>query len=196
MSFRWLWLFIGAWGISVAAQAQSACTGRDAVDLRLLCTVYHTDSPALSTYLQVVDKTAYPFFAGLTAVVWGAAFYDKMPETAAWQITLTAAGTTVAVLALKAVVARPRPFAQWDDIEARGSQPTSHAFPSGHAALAFALATSWSLQARAIYVTVPAYAWAGSVAVARLWRGVHYPSDVLAGALLGSGMALLVYALW
>jgi membrane-associated phospholipid phosphatase len=197
MSPRGLWIFVGAWGIALAtAQAQPACSGRAVLDVRLLCMVYHTDSPLLRTYLQVVDDAAYPFFGGLTAIAWGAALYDRMPEAAAGRITLAVVTTAVVTLALKTVIARPRPFTQWEDITARGSRPASHAFPSGHAALAFALATSWSLETKRVYVTVPAYAWAGSVAVARVWRGVHYPSDVLAGALLGSGMALLVYALW
>ncbi|MGB8358080.1 MAG: phosphatase PAP2 family protein, partial [Bacteroidales bacterium] len=41
------------------------------------------------------------------------------------------------------------------------------------------------------YVIVPSYAYAGTVAYSRMHLGVHYPSDVLAGALIGSGCAVL-----
>ncbi|RYD90466.1 MAG: phosphatase PAP2 family protein, partial [Sphingobacteriales bacterium] len=37
------------------------------------------------------------------------------------------------------------------------------------------------------YVTVPAYAWAGSVAYSRMYLGKHYPSDIVAGAIVGVG---------
>ena len=40
---------------------------------------------------------------------------------------------------------------------------------------------------------VPAHLWAGAVAYSRLHMGVHYPSDVLAGAVLGSASALATY---
>ena len=65
--------------------------------------------------------------------------------------------------------------------------------PSGHAALSFALVTSWSLSHPRWYVIAPGAVWASSVAVSRVWLGVHYPTDILAGAAIGAGVALLVY---
>jgi membrane-associated phospholipid phosphatase len=67
------------------------------------------------------------------------------------------------------------------------------AFPSGHTSLAFAAAASLSLQYKKWYVTVPAYLWASSVGYSRIYLGVHYPSDVLAGAAVGIGSAYLTH---
>jgi membrane-associated phospholipid phosphatase len=64
-------------------------------------------------------------------------------------------------------------------------------FPSGHTSLAFATAASLSLQYKKWYVTVPAYLWASSVGYSRIYLGVHYSSDVLAGAAVGIGSAYL-----
>jgi len=64
-------------------------------------------------------------------------------------------------------------------------------FPSGHTSMAFATATSLSLQFKKWYVVVPAYLWAGSVGYSRMYLGVHYPTDVLAGAIVGVGSAFL-----
>jgi membrane-associated phospholipid phosphatase len=66
-------------------------------------------------------------------------------------------------------------------------------FPSGHTSQAFALATTLTLQYKKWYVTVPAYLWAGCVGYSRMYLGKHYPSDVLAGAVLGVGTSYLGY---
>ncbi|MDN3656072.1 phosphatase PAP2 family protein [Ferruginibacter paludis] len=68
---------------------------------------------------------------------------------------------------------------------------SGRAFPSGHTSLAFATAASLSLQYKKWFVTVPAYLWSTMVAYSRIYLGVHYPSDVLAGAAVGIGSAYL-----
>ena len=64
-------------------------------------------------------------------------------------------------------------------------------FPSGHTSFAFATATSLSIKYPRWYVIAPSYLWAGAVGYSRMNLGVHYPSDVLAGAMLGAGSAWL-----
>ncbi len=181
--------------ITAGAQAQTACD-RPALDLQLLCMAYRWDSPVASAYFRAVDATAYPMFAGLTAMAWGGVLTDRLERPAAARITLSTAATTMLVIGLKTLIRRDRPFEAWNDISPRGDPPTSHAFPSGHAALAFTLATAWSLEVPRTYVIVPAYVWATSVAVGRIWKGVHYPTDVLAGATLGIGVAWVVHQVW
>ena len=65
--------------------------------------------------------------------------------------------------------------------------------PSGHTSGAFNLATSLTLSYPKWYVAAPSYLWASGVAYSRMYIGVHYPSDVFIGALLGSGTAWLNY---
>ena len=69
----------------------------------------------------------------------------------------------------------------------------SPSFPSGHTSSAFATATSLSLAYPEWYVIVPSFAYAGTVAYSRMHLGVHYPSDVAAGALIGAGCAYLTF---
>lgn len=70
---------------------------------------------------------------------------------------------------------------------------TSYSFPSGHTSLAFTTATALSLKYPKWYIIAPSYLWASSVGYSRMNLGVHYPSDVVAGALLGAGSAYVTY---
>ena len=71
------------------------------------------------------------------------------------------------------------------------SHESSPSFPSGHTASAFALATSLCIKYPKWYVIAPSALWACSVGVSRMNEGVHYPSDVLAGAAIGAGCAIV-----
>ena len=93
---------------------------------------------------------------------------------------------------LKNVVKRPRPFEQYPYIIKRDAGG-GYSFPSGHTSAAFTTATSLSLLFPKWYVIAPSYLWASSIAYARMYQGVHYPTDVLAGAVLGAGCAWLGY---
>jgi membrane-associated phospholipid phosphatase len=94
---------------------------------------------------------------------------------------------------LKYSVNRDRPFVTYPDIMKK-SDVSSPSFPSGHTSSAFSLATSLSLQYPKWYIIVPVYSWAGCVGYSRMHLGVHYPSDVMAGAIIGAGSAWLTYA--
>jgi membrane-associated phospholipid phosphatase len=93
---------------------------------------------------------------------------------------------------LKQTIKRNRPYQTYSFIEINSSDE-SHSFPSGHTSNAFCAAMGLSLQAKKWYVTLPAFAWASSVGYSRMHLGVHYPSDVIAGAGIGILSALASY---
>jgi membrane-associated phospholipid phosphatase len=96
---------------------------------------------------------------------------------------------------LKYLFKRKRPFTTYPGIivNKSGSPCNDPSFPSGHTSTSFMLATSLSLQYPKWYVIAPAYLYAGTVAYSRMDLGVHYPSDVLSGAIIGSGSAYITY---
>jgi membrane-associated phospholipid phosphatase len=93
---------------------------------------------------------------------------------------------------LKYTINRKRPFKSYPFIMSK-SDIGDPSFPSGHTSAAFATATSLSLAFPKWYVIVPAFAWAGTVAYSRMHLGVHYPSDVLGGIVIGAGSAYITF---
>ena len=97
---------------------------------------------------------------------------------------------------LKRVVKRERPYLALADVHvAEIESGGSYSFPSGHATGAFALATALSLRYPKPSVYIPLHLWALFVAYGRVYLGVHYPSDVFVGGVIGSGTALAVHLL-
>ena len=102
----------------------------------------------------------------------------------------------IVTVSLKNSIQRERPFITYPADINKYTSAGSPSFPSGHTSMAFGTATSLSLCYPKWYVIVPAYIWAGSVGYSRMYLGVHYPSDVVAGALLGTGSALLSHFIY
>ena len=84
---------------------------------------------------------------------------------------------------IKNVVARPRPYDAIAGIESVVSHLSDYSFPSGHSLCCFEAATALAMN-RTKWA-IPAYVGAVLVAVSRLFLFVHYPTDVICGALLG-----------
>lgn len=114
----------------------------------------------------------------------------NMRENAGYVASSTAI-TFVATYLIKKLVGRPRPFLRNLKI-VPVYIPGESSFPSGHASTSFSTAMALSQAYPKWYVIAPAFLWAGGTAYSRMYLGVHYPTDVFSGAVLGSGTALLL----
>jgi membrane-associated phospholipid phosphatase len=94
---------------------------------------------------------------------------------------------------MKDIFKRKRPAESYPDLISPYRNVTGRSFPSGHTSLVFATAASLAIRYKKWYVTVPAYTYASLVGYSRIYLGVHYPSDVIAGSIVGVGSAYLSY---
>ena len=109
-----------------------------------------------------------------------------LTATCVWAADLVALG-------IKAATARPRPFETIPQADPLIGATVGLSMPSGHAATSFAGAVvlTYLLRRVAPYV----FLLAAAIAFSRIYVGVHYLSDVLAGAALGAAVALAALAL-
>ncbi len=132
----------------------------------------------------------------------GAGILTYQALAGAWRAVLLTVtlvgGTQASVSLLKHVISRPRP-----DLVDYGAQVYTHSFPSGHASMAAALGLTlaWFAAAHHPQRRLKAFFWIAGVAAAaligftRIYLGVHWLSDVLAGWSLGTAWACLTIAL-
>lgn len=171
----------------VSSQAQS-----QNMDIDLL-RKFNSRNPNGQTYWMQTSNSAYWAAPTITAgnLAYGLLYKDKKAVKNGLEMTISV-GICLAVSGgLKELVNRPRPTETYPDQIRSYSDAGGKSFPSGHTTLAFATATTLSLQYKKWYVTVPAYAWAASVGYSRMRLGRHYPTDVLAGAVVGIGSGYL-----
>jgi undecaprenyl-diphosphatase len=89
---------------------------------------------------------------------------------------------------VKNKIKRDRPFESLHGIRSRIIPSDQFSFPSGHTAAAFVMAVLLSYSFPA--ATMPVFLWASLIGFSRVYLGVHYPSDILAGAVMGSACAM------
>lgn len=164
------------------------------IDIKLLRSINSAEAVPSDNFFRFVSNSDVYLVLGIPAGMATAGLIKNDKElfrNACVTLAATAINSGITT-ALKYSVNRDRPFVTYPDITKKSSAGTP-SFPSGHTSGAFAAATSVSLAYPKWYIIVPSYAWAGTVAYSRMDLGVHYPSDVLAGALIGTGSAYLTY---
>ena len=171
------------------------------IDVRILRRVYEQDEGAVPVVMTLANESAYPAYWSATPLLLGGTLLSDADTRPAIRLALSQLGTFGSTYLAKRLVNRPRPYVAVEGISARDREHQDdkvfdpYSFPSGHTSSAFAIATSLSASYPEWYVIVPSMAWATTVGVSRVWLGVHYPSDVLVGAGLGAGTAILVHLL-
>ncbi|MFY8021115.1 MAG: phosphatase PAP2 family protein [Bacteroidia bacterium] len=166
-------------------------------DINLLKQINTNRNKNLDGTALLISESVAPLCLGIPALMYlkGSLQKDKTLKRNAF---ITGSSFVLAVgggYVLKELVKRQRPYLSYAEIELYGPKESGYSFPSNHTSSSFATATSLSILYPKWYVIVPAYTWSSAVAYSRMHVGVHYPSDILAGAALGAGSAWACYYL-
>ncbi len=185
----YIFLVIGLLVANVFAHGQSA-------DFKMLRQINLHRNKNLDNAFINLSHTALPVSAAypLAMLGIGIAKKDKNIKHMAIEAGVGIGSTMVVTAAMKYSFKRNRPFVSHPELQNLAT-PADPSFPSGHSSSVFATATMMSLQCKKWYIVVPAYAYASLVAYSRLHMGVHYPTDVLVGSVLGSACAFVTHRL-
>jgi len=140
-----------------------------------------------SKYWQYTSNSIYYLPATITAgqFSYGVFQGSGLTRNRAYETLISVGISGIIGEVLKYTIKEVRPSVRYPGVIFTNSDTKDPSFPSGHTLVAFATATSLALEYKKWYVTGPAFLWAGSVAYSRMYLGKHYPSDVLAGTVIG-----------
>jgi membrane-associated phospholipid phosphatase len=164
------------------------------LDIEILKGIYENRFPFFDSALIVITNTAAAFAFGIPGVMLIIALIKKniVLQREALLIIIPVALSAILANILKYAIDLPRPYEIYPFIE-KLSSGGSPSFPSGHTADAFAFAIAAWLVYRKWYFLLPCLVWAALVGYSRMSLGVHFPSDVLAGAFIGTFCATIFY---
>jgi undecaprenyl-diphosphatase len=152
-------------------------------------------APVLDKVLPRLSRLADKSFLWSVIAVALDRFGGRSGRRAGFRGMFALALSSIVANLLAVVMRRRRPeIADVPVLRRLARLPLSPSFPSRHSASAFAFATGAALEKPAAAALLAPVA--SAVAYSRVYTGVHYPSDVIAGAVVGAGMAFLTRHFW
>ncbi len=166
-------------------------------DITTLKSINEKESNFKNRYANFSSNSTIPISIAspLTILSIGLITKDKALQKDAFCIAGSFVLNTIVTQAAKHSIKRERPYQTYSFIIKRTDADINTSMPSGHSSSAFFTSTALSLRYKKWYVIAPSYLYAASVAWARMYQGVHYPSDVFVGAVVGSASAWVGYKL-
>ena len=162
------------------------------MDPSLLYFFNHTlANPALDAVLLVITLIA-PFIYPIIGI---AMLLSARTRRMGWAVLFTTALCLGLTLIFQFAVLRPRPAEVIPNLRLIWPPPDFPSYPSGHASCAFAIAVLFGLRWRKVWVWAIGLALASIIAISRVVLGMHYPTDIVAGAILGIGVGATGYGL-
>lgn len=163
-------------------------------DINLLRDINIHRNKSLDHAFETITNTAVPISISTPVLIYSVGLIkkDSLTKKQAIYIGETFLASAFVTIALKDIIKRNRPYVTYPEIEPHAIEG-SYSMPSGHTSSAFATATALSIAYPKWYIIAPSFAWASAVGYSRMHLGVHYPTDVFVGAIIGSGSAYLTH---
>jgi PAP2 superfamily. len=143
-------------------------------------------------WLDRTMRTITEFGNGIVTLAIAVTLYFFVNHHLAYEFIFGTLVMWLIVELLKVIIRRARPFAKLTGVRVVGTRARGHSFPSGHTSQAFYTATIFINYFHAVPGTAfLLYLAALLVGITRMYMGMHYPRDVLAGAILGTCWGLI-----
>jgi len=170
------------------------------LDIKLFRKFNNIKSSFLKSVVNITNESVIPLSVILPAglYIYARAENNYNDEDAATLLALSEVTNLSVTQALKYIVKRNRPFRTLNNVNLYDTSTVenTYSFPSGHTSQSFAIATSLTLSyPDKPFLITGLYTYSLIVSLGRIYWGVHYPSDVLSGMLIGAGSAALIYSL-
>lgn len=163
------------------------------LDGALLLWLQDLRTPVLDAFFRLYTQLGN---AGLVWIVLSVLllFHPKTRKAGFWALIAMLFGLLCTNVVLKHLVGRTRPWLVVEGLLPLVAEDDPNSFPSGHTCAAFACCVTWARFAARRWGRVLCLALAVLMGLSRLYVGVHFPSDVIAGCAVGCLCALLAWA--
>ncbi|PIS42759.1 MAG: hypothetical protein COT24_01830 [Candidatus Kerfeldbacteria bacterium CG08_land_8_20_14_0_20_40_16] len=142
--------------------------------------------PVFNVFFTAISSSAYPSLIWLPLVIGFLLYHHRKRGWILLEAVFAMGiGVVFSEFILKEIFARPRPFEVFSNLSSMDPTATGFSFPSSHAVAALSLATVIALSTKNIKIQALMTSYAILVCYSRIYLGVHFPLDVVAGALLG-----------
>gem|GEM_PF-199220 len=171
------------------------------LDPKIFTTINYNRSSIKNTIVPVFDGSMAPmaFFMPVSMLLYGRLKDKTYEENTGYLLASSLVINTAVTFATKILVKRNRvrvTIVRYGIYPKIVTSADPFSFPSGHTSTSFAIATMFALRYPTYpLIYIPIYAWAMTIGYGRMYLGMHYPSDVLAGAIIGAGSSILIHSL-
>lgn len=162
------------------------------IDTSIFEFIYNLPHPAfLNAFFIAVSALAHPKLIFIPLVICFLLLHHKKLGWIIFEAVMASGFAAVFSQSLKYLFNRPRPFEALDSASSLDVMALGSAFPSVHSAFAFAIAFVLAANTKKPVYKILWFSYAFLTAVSRIWLGVHYPLDVICGAVIGTMFGLL-----
>lgn len=169
-------------------------------DIRIFRSFNNLKGSFVHTLVDLSNESILPVSIFTPIVLYTSAriYKNHYDESSAVLLAVSEITNSSITQLIKYIAERDRPFRLINNVKLTDTFDVegSYSFPSGHVSESFTLATALTLRYHHSPILITGlYTYALIVSLGRIYWGVHYPSDVLAGMVVGSGISALIYSL-
>lgn len=194
--------FIITFGFSSVSYSQDSVkvkTDNDNCDVKLFRSINNYRTPFLNSFLNITDRSMLPVSIAVPAglLLYGRLNDKTYEENTGYLMGISLFTNTAVTIGLKYLINKPRPYAVLSNVHySKAHMETTPSFPSGHTSTTFAVSTMLALRyPKYPQAYIPVYLWSLIIAYGRPYWGMHYPTDLLGGAVVGTLSSVFIFSI-